>query len=37
MIFHPDEFLEFSIGEKGKPSEISIAINTWKTQSDRIK
>ena len=37
-ISHPDEFLEFSIGERvAKPSEISIAINTWKTQSDRIK
>ena len=37
-ISHPDKFLEFSIGERvAKPSEISIAINTWKTQSDRIK
>jgi hypothetical protein len=37
-ITHPDEFLEFGIGERvAAPWQITSALRTWSTQSDRIK
>ena len=37
-ITHPDEFLEFGIGERvAAPWQITSALKTWSTQSDRIK
>jgi len=37
-ITHPDEFLGFGIGERvAAPWQITSALKTWSTQSDRIK